>query len=196
MLIWYVSGWYGGLLCSVCPVSKNISHESMALFVLRKLFLQSRMRSHPVGIDVSVLVGPFVYFHTSYVRTAKLWRDCVIAWIRRLVWAFAGHLCNKYCTIISWAGSNIFRTFYWSLYIPICLIFYLYVLFNGMSSIEMRHFLSVLSFELCACKTIQNKLVFQQIKLGKKISNDQELKHPDPTSCPRSHILPSKPKGK
>ena len=30
--------------------------------------LQTRMRSHPVWLD---LVGPFVYFHTSFVRTAK-----------------------------------------------------------------------------------------------------------------------------
>ena len=43
----------------------------MALFVLRKLILQPHMRSHPVGLDVWFLVGPFVYFHTSCVRTAK-----------------------------------------------------------------------------------------------------------------------------
>ena len=33
--------------------------------------LQTRMRSHPVGLDVWFLVGPFVCFHTSYVRRAK-----------------------------------------------------------------------------------------------------------------------------
>ena len=27
-------------------------HEIMALFVLRKFILQTRMRSHPVGLDV------------------------------------------------------------------------------------------------------------------------------------------------
>ena len=41
------------------------SHEIMELFVLRKLILQTRMRSHPVGLDVRFLVGPFVYFHTQ-----------------------------------------------------------------------------------------------------------------------------------
>ena len=46
------------------------SHEIMALLVLRKP-IQTRMRSHPVGLDVWFLVGPFVYFHTSCVRTAK-----------------------------------------------------------------------------------------------------------------------------
>ena len=28
------------------------AHEIMALFVLRKLILQTRMRSHPVGLDI------------------------------------------------------------------------------------------------------------------------------------------------
>ena len=28
------------------------AHEIMALFVIRKLILQTRMRSHPVGLDV------------------------------------------------------------------------------------------------------------------------------------------------
>ena len=47
-------------------------HEIMALVVLRKLILQTRMRSHPEGLDVSFLVGLFVYFHTSSVQTAKV----------------------------------------------------------------------------------------------------------------------------
>ena len=45
----------------------------MALFVLCKLILQSRMCSHPVGLDVRFLVRPsFIYFHISCVRTAKV----------------------------------------------------------------------------------------------------------------------------
>ena len=47
------------------------AHEIMAFFVLRKLILQSRMRSQPVGLDVWFLVGPFVYVHTLCVRTEK-----------------------------------------------------------------------------------------------------------------------------
>ena len=47
------------------------AHEIMALFVLRKCILQTRMRYHPVGLDVWFLVGPFVYFHTLCLRTAK-----------------------------------------------------------------------------------------------------------------------------
>ena len=42
-----------------------------ASFVLCKWFLQTRMCSHPVGLDVWFLVGPFFYCHTSCVRTAK-----------------------------------------------------------------------------------------------------------------------------
>ena len=53
----------------------------------------------PVGLDVSFLVGPFVYFHTSCVRTAKVLARLQM---RRLAWAFAGRLCNKYHNLVSW----------------------------------------------------------------------------------------------
>ena len=46
-------------------------HEIMVLSVLRQLILQTHMCSHPVGLDVWFLVWPFIYFHTSCVRTAK-----------------------------------------------------------------------------------------------------------------------------
>ena len=74
-------------------------HEIVVLFVLRKLILQTRMRSHPVGIDVWYLVRPFVYFNTSCVRTAK-----ALAKLHRcaVAWAFAGHLCDKYHNLMSW----------------------------------------------------------------------------------------------
>ena len=52
------------------------SHEIMVLFVLRKHVLRKRifqmcMRSHPEGLDVWFLIGPFVYFRTSCVWKAK-----------------------------------------------------------------------------------------------------------------------------
>ena len=52
-------------------------------FVLRKLILQTRMPSHPVGRDVWFLVGPFVYFHTSCVWTAKAqtFTGCLCHWL-------------------------------------------------------------------------------------------------------------------
>ena len=64
-------------------------------------FFQTRMCSHPVGQDVWFLVGPFVYFHTSYVQTAKALvrlRGCAGSPETSLV-AYA------ISTIISWAGS-------------------------------------------------------------------------------------------
>ena len=77
----------------------------MAHFVLRKLILQTRMSSHPAaiqwGLDVWFLVGPFVYFHTSCVRTEKALarlRGCAGSPEPSLV-AFV------ISTIISWAGS-------------------------------------------------------------------------------------------
>ena len=68
----------------------------MVFFVLRKLILQTRMRSHPVGLDVWFLVRPFVYFHTLCVRIVK-----ALAWLR-ICAAFAGCLCDKYHNLMSW----------------------------------------------------------------------------------------------
>ena len=49
--------------------SDCISSWSLLIFLL--FILQTRMRSHPLGLDVWFLVGPFVYIHISCVRTAK-----------------------------------------------------------------------------------------------------------------------------
>ena len=75
----------------------------MALFVLCELILQTRMHSHPVGLYVWFLVGPFVYFHTSCVQTAKALAKlckCTDSPDPSLV-AYVVSI------IISWAGSNI-----------------------------------------------------------------------------------------
>ena len=84
------------------PTKWHKCHVNMVLFVFRKLILQSCMRSHPVRLDVWFLVGPFVYFHTSCVWTAKalvrlagctgLPEPSLVAYV--------------ISTIISWAGSN------------------------------------------------------------------------------------------
>ena len=67
------------------------AQEIMALFVLHKLILQTRMRKHPMGLNVWILVGPFVYFHTPRVRTAKA--------LARL------HKCDMYHNLMSWLIS-------------------------------------------------------------------------------------------
>ena len=73
------------------------SHEIMVLFVLHKLILQTCIGSHPVWF----LVRPFIYFHTSCVRTAKALarlRECAGS-PQPLLVAYVTS------TIISWAGS-------------------------------------------------------------------------------------------
>ena len=80
------------------------AHEIMVLFVLRKLILHTLMRSNPLGllVDVWYLVGPFVYFNTSCVRTAKALarlRECAGSPEPSLV-------VYVISTIISWAGSD------------------------------------------------------------------------------------------
>ena len=77
------------------------AHEIMVLFVLRKLILQTSICSHPVGQDVRCLVGPFVYFHTLCVRTAKALarlRGCADS-------PESSPVAYVISTIISWAGS-------------------------------------------------------------------------------------------
>ena len=69
----------------------------MALFFLRKLILQTHMRSHPVELDVWF----FVFFHYVCVRTAKaLLRMCGCAGSPEP--SLVAHVIS---TIISWAGS-------------------------------------------------------------------------------------------
>ena len=75
------------------------AHEIMAVFVLRKLSLQTCMRSHPVGLDVWFLVGPFIYFHTL---CANIEGSGETAQKRRLTWALAGRPCDKYHNLMSW----------------------------------------------------------------------------------------------
>ena len=85
--------------------SNKPAHEIMVLSVLRKYILQTRMHSHPVGLNVWFSVGPFVYSHTSCVRTANALarlRGCA-GW---LAWAFAGRLCDKYHKLMSWLIFN------------------------------------------------------------------------------------------
>ena len=76
----------------------------MVLFVLRKLILQTRMRSHPVGLDVWFFIETFVYFHTSCMQTAK-----ALARLRRCAGSPEPSLvAYVISTTISWAGSFYF----------------------------------------------------------------------------------------
>ena len=77
----------------------------MALIALLKLNLQTRVRSHPMGLHVWFSVRPFDYFHTSCVQTAK-----ALARLRRCAGSPEPSLvAYAISTIISWAGSIIFH---------------------------------------------------------------------------------------
>ena len=82
-------------------ISIKPAHEMMALFVLRKRILQTCMCSHPVVLDFCFMLGTFVYFHTSWVRTVK-----ALARLRGCAGPPAPLLvAYVISTIISWAGS-------------------------------------------------------------------------------------------
>ena len=112
--------WSGSALFAQVYLSENLgslwytakpfepSHEIMVLFIPRNLILQTCVRSHPMELDVWFLVGPFIYFHTLCVRTAKAvarLHGCAGSpepWLRRLTWALAGRLCYKHHKLMSW----------------------------------------------------------------------------------------------
>ena len=100
----------------------------MVLFILRKrkLILQTRIAQSSSGLDVWFLVGPFVYFHTLCVWTAKalvrlrrcagspepLLIACVISTIISRAGSideivsqhtlFAGHIGRYKCEVLMW----------------------------------------------------------------------------------------------
>ena len=83
------------------------AHEIMALFVLRKLILQTRMPSHPVGLDVWFFVKPFVYFHTSCVWTVKALarlRECTGLSEPLLVAYVISTIISRAGSIIDWTN--------------------------------------------------------------------------------------------
>ena len=94
------------LLKSLLQLTFEPCHEIMVVFILRKLILQMRMRSHPVGLDICFLVGP--YCQTSIVQTGKALvrlHECA---------GLPEPLLVAYVisTIISWAGSlDLFRKY-------------------------------------------------------------------------------------
>ena len=78
----------------------------MALFVLRKLILQMRMRSHPVGLDVW-LFGQTIR-QLPYLMCVNSEGSGESARMRRLAWAIAGRLCDKYHNLMSWLNFPFF----------------------------------------------------------------------------------------
>ena len=90
-------GWKGQTLVKINTIWAN----SWDYSTLRKLNLQTRIRSKPLGLHVWILVRHFVYFHTLGVRIAKALarrRGCTVSPEPSLV-------ACAISTIISWAGS-------------------------------------------------------------------------------------------
>ena len=78
------------------PISYIIPYKKLASPLIPVCLKKSHMSRHSVGLDIWFLVGPFVYFHTSCVRTAKAAETppepSLVAYV--------------ISTIISWADSN------------------------------------------------------------------------------------------
>ena len=77
----------------------------MALFVLRKFILQTRMCSHPVGLDVWFYVDHFSSSILHVCEQRRLWRDCADTQAIRAVSPEPSLVAYVISTLISWAGS-------------------------------------------------------------------------------------------
>ena len=64
------------LICHQCTIYEPC-HEIMVRFVLRKLMLQTRMGSHPMGLDVWFFGRSAFILYVCEQRS--LWRDCACA---------------------------------------------------------------------------------------------------------------------
>ena len=80
-------------------LSYELTHEIMALFVLRKFILQTHMRNQPV--ELCLIFGGTLRL-LPYFMCANSEGSGETARMRRLAWAFAGCLCDKYHNLMSW----------------------------------------------------------------------------------------------
>ena len=77
-----VFSWRGSVdvILGVCiPFPFEPCHEIMALSVLRKRIHQTRMRSHPVGLDVWFLSDPSSTSMLYVCKQGRLWGECADA---------------------------------------------------------------------------------------------------------------------
>ena len=72
----------------------------MALFILRKLILQTRVRSDTMELDVCFFCRTLRLL--PYFMCANSEGSSATARMRRLAWAFADRLCDKYHNLMSW----------------------------------------------------------------------------------------------
>ena len=81
-LIWVFAGRTAALLVLSCRGSYEPAREIMALFVLRKLILQTCMRSYAVWLDVWFWSDPSSTSIVHVSEQRRLWRDCAGAQAR------------------------------------------------------------------------------------------------------------------
>ena len=87
------------------------TYEIMAPIALRRLNLQTRMRSHPrliFGQTLRLLLYFMCANSEGFGKTAQM---------RSLAWAFAVHLCDKYHNLMSWLICRFTFAFVDSLYL-------------------------------------------------------------------------------
>ena len=77
------------------------AHEIRALFVLRNLTHSSNARARP-STGAKCLIFCRTLRLLPYFMCANSEGSGETARMRRLVWAFAGHLCDKYHNLMSW----------------------------------------------------------------------------------------------
>ena len=85
------------------------SHEIMALFVLHKLILQTRMHSHPNG--ARCLIFGRTLRLLPYFMCKNSGGSGETERMRRLARAFAGRLCDKYHNLMSWLNYLLYTLF-------------------------------------------------------------------------------------
>ena len=103
------------------------AHEIMVLFV-RRLILQTCMRSHPVGLDVWFVVGLFIYFHPSCVQTAKalaelrwctgLSQPSLVAYLISTISSWASSIKNKCSLHCNFCQKTLCRKTYFAVKVP------------------------------------------------------------------------------
>ena len=76
------------------------THEILALITLRKLDLQARIHSNPLGLHIWFFGQTFRLL--PYVKFANSEGSGETAQMRSLTWAFAGRLCDKHHNLMTW----------------------------------------------------------------------------------------------
>ena len=87
---------------------------------LLKLILQTRMHSHPVGLDVWFFGRTLCLL--PYFMCANSEGSDEAVRMRRLAWAFTGSLCDKYHNLLSWLKRPAENSSEYTLLLALCAV--------------------------------------------------------------------------